>query len=139
MKNTKNYFVRRRLILKFLGIILFIIPLQLLYSSIKQRLSFIKKNLRSTKINIDQLYNVTFIENLIIIKKGGAYSVFSARCTHLGCIIKKIENNELVCPCHGSRFSLNGEVIKGPANGKLTALNFKFDSNGEKIIVESFV
>ena len=34
-------------------------------------------------------------------------------CTHQGCITD-IQNNEFVCPCHGSTFSSDGSVIRGP-------------------------
>src|SRR5262249_49524645 len=34
-------------------------------------------------------------------------------CTHQGCITD-IRNNEFECPCHGSIFSNNGSVIRGP-------------------------
>ena len=39
------------------------------------------------------------------------------RCPHLGCALKyNREEKSWDCPCHGSRFSKNGELIEGPAN-----------------------
>ena len=43
----------------------------------------------------------------------GVFAV-SRVCTHLGCLIKA-EADGFHCPCHGSRFALNGAVTKGPA------------------------
>lgn len=42
------------------------------------------------------------------------------RCTHLGCalVYNKAEHS-WDCPCHGSRFSREGEILDGPANKKL--------------------
>ena len=40
----------------------------------------------------------------------------SRSCTHLGCRLNFIEKeNHLECPCHQSRFTIAGEVIRGPA------------------------
>lgn len=42
------------------------------------------------------------------------------RCPHMGCALKKNkEENTWDCPCHGSRFTENGELIDNPANSGL--------------------
>jgi glycine/D-amino acid oxidase-like deaminating enzyme/nitrite reductase/ring-hydroxylating ferredoxin subunit len=52
--------------------------------------------------------------------ENGAVHALSARCTHLGCIVHFNEvERAWECPCHGSRFGLDGAVIQGPANRPL--------------------
>lgn len=46
----------------------------------------------------------------------GDFKAFTAICTHQGCLVSSVEGNEILCPCHGSRFSAtDGSVIQGPA------------------------
>lgn len=46
----------------------------------------------------------------------GAVHAVSARCTHLGCLVAFNEaETAWECPCHGSRFGIDGEVLNGPA------------------------
>jgi cytochrome b6-f complex iron-sulfur subunit len=43
----------------------------------------------------------------------GIYAI-SSICTHLGCTVAPVEWG-FQCPCHGSKFALDGKVIAGPA------------------------
>lgn len=80
---------------------------------------------------------VNFIDDFIILNKQGITTVFSSRCTHLGCRINHHKNNELLCPCHGSSFTMEGEVIKGPAVTPLKKLDFEINSSGDFITVKA--
>ena len=49
--------------------------------------------------------------------------VRSAVCTHMGCYVHFNEaEHTWDCPCHGSRFKTNGDVIGGPAEAPLAAI-----------------
>jgi glycine/D-amino acid oxidase-like deaminating enzyme/nitrite reductase/ring-hydroxylating ferredoxin subunit len=46
----------------------------------------------------------------------GTLHAVSARCTHLGCLVTwNTAERSWDCPCHGSRFDVDGGVLQGPA------------------------
>jgi nitrite reductase/ring-hydroxylating ferredoxin subunit len=46
---------------------------------------------------------------------GGLHAV-SLRCTHMGCLLRfNAAETSWDCPCHGSRFDVDGAVLEGPA------------------------
>ena len=87
----------------------------------------------SIRISSNIAEGVTFQNDIIIIKENSEIRFLSSKCTHLGCQINSIENDKLICPCHGSSFSLSGENIKGPAGEALTVLDFAVDE-GDYIV-----
>lgn len=74
-----------------------------------------------------------FFEDFIVWRSSEDINVFSSKCTHLGCRITKSEGQELVCPCHGSRYNNSGMPVKGPAPKQLGTPAFEI--SGDKIII----
>ena len=65
----------------------------------------------------------------------GEFKVFSAVCTHMGCIVSQIADGRIDCPCHGSEYSItDGAVLAGPAPKPLPAKPFKV--TGDSIFLE---
>lgn len=52
---------------------------------------------------------------------------FSAVCPHDGCLVSEVVDAAIVCPCHGSRFDLDGAVTRGPALGPLADRPVRLD------------
>lgn len=58
----------------------------------------------------------------------GTLHQVSARCTHMGCLVRFNDAEESWdCPCHGSRFTIDGEVIEGPATENLSKVEEHVD------------
>ena len=62
----------------------------------------------------------------------GSLSAVLAECTHQGCQPEPV-GNRLECPCHGSQFSFEGEVLAGPADRPLTRYEI-VETDGEIVV-----
>jgi Rieske Fe-S protein len=52
----------------------------------------------------------------------GDFKAFTAVCTHKGCTVAEVEGGLILCPCHGSKFSIeDGSRQAGPAEAPLAS------------------
>jgi cytochrome b6-f complex iron-sulfur subunit len=62
---------------------------------------------------------------------GNTFNALTSVCTHQGCTINGFDSgsNQFVCPCHGSRFTADGQVAQGPASSALRKYPTQFSNN----------
>jgi Rieske Fe-S protein len=61
-------------------------------------------------------------DNIVVTQPvAGQFKAFAAVCPHVGCLLDKVANGTINCPCHGSTFRISdGGVVTGPATRPLT-------------------
>ena len=64
----------------------------------------------------------------------GRFVGLSTTCTHQGCGVSGVTDGTVVCPCHGSRFHLDGSVASGPATRPLDSVAIVLQGN--QIVVD---
>lgn len=68
--------------------------------------------------------------DLFVLREEQGWGVFSARCTHLGCTVRRTAEG-FVCPCHGARYDAYGRVSAGPARRALPWYRIVRGSDGK--------
>jgi Rieske Fe-S protein len=61
------------------------------------------------------------------------FAALSLVCTHLGCTVDE-QPGGFVCPCHGSRFDAQGQVLGGPAVRPLRTLRMELTEDGRLLL-----
>ena len=75
-----------------------------------------------------------------VVKNHGKVDVFAINCSHLGCSIALNKDaKSFDCPCHGSRFHLDGTVLHGPAAAPLSHLTWTQGGDASTIHVDGIV
>jgi Rieske Fe-S protein len=65
----------------------------------------------------------------VVIHNDDGFQAISLTCTHLGCATEP-RNFGFECPCHGSRFDMNGKALRGPAVSSLQKLRIEQKEDG---------
>jgi Rieske Fe-S protein len=66
-------------------------------------------------------------------------NVVSNHCTHLGCPVRWIEEKgEILCPCHGGIYDINGDYVGGPPPRGLYRYTFEIREDGGIYVKHEF-
>ncbi|MGE5182703.1 MAG: ubiquinol-cytochrome c reductase iron-sulfur subunit [Acidobacteriota bacterium] len=73
---------------------------------------------------------------IVVHVSDGEFVALSAVCTHAGCLVGYASAaNDLLCPCHGSQFALDGTVLRGPAATPLATYPTTFDASTDVVTI----
>jgi len=75
-----------------------------------------------------------YARKVYVVRTQVGFFALSAVCTHLGCITRWVEDEEIIaCPCHGSKFNRDGGLVQGPAPRPLRRIAIRLE-DGELIV-----
>lgn len=69
----------------------------------------------------------------VLLHTSSGFTAISLVCPHLGCTLE-MKAEAFVCPCHGSKFTLNGTLTNGPANQPMRVLRIEETPEGNVIL-----
>jgi menaquinol-cytochrome c reductase iron-sulfur subunit len=91
-------------------------------------------------------------QRLFVFREGNVFHAISAVCTHLGCTVRAealsqmetrtVEGSPLkithrfLCPCHGSRYTGDGENVAGPAPKPLAWYHLAIAPDDGQLVVD---
>jgi len=73
---------------------------------------------------------------VIVVRNEGKIYAMTSTCTHKNCAVKA-KDADIVCPCHGSKYSLHGTPTKGPAKGSLFRYGISVNDKGRIMVDKS--
>jgi Rieske Fe-S protein len=69
----------------------------------------------------------------LLINRGpeNQFYALNSECSHAGCVVRAYTRaaNACVCPCHGSRYAIDGRRVSGPASFDLLSYPVTFDGS----------
>jgi len=91
-------------------------------------------------LNIDASSPLNTVGNAALVQASGrqflvartaqdTFVTLTATCTHEACTVTGFQNQQYVCPCHGSVYSLSGTNVSGPAPRPLQSFGTSFSGS----------
>lgn len=80
-----------------------------------------------------------------VVRTEAGVHALSMTCTHLGCMTRhEADRGRIFCPCHGSQFNREGQVVGGPAPRPLPRLEVSLQEgllvvDTRKVVAPDFV
>lgn len=94
------------------------------------------KNAALTRVDGTLIVSAPHDTILLIRTSTTAVAAVSDICTHAGCGVRYDHvNRNLVCPCHGSKYTLTGTVIQGPAFRPLARYQTQLDATANQLTI----
>jgi Rieske Fe-S protein len=69
----------------------------------------------------------------VVLRDLQGYFARSLVCPHLGCTVEQVEGG-FHCPCHGSRYGSQGQLVNGPAQAPLHPVLLEWDDAGALVV-----
>ncbi|WP_407269914.1 FAD-dependent oxidoreductase [Radiobacillus sp. PE A8.2] len=99
---------------------------------VKGKLEFTSLTIDDIKEDEGNIVRVNGNRTGVYRDKDGEVHLVDTTCTHLGCEVNWNQGDRTWdCPCHGSRFKIDGEVIEGPAQTPLKKFAYKHGKDDE--------
>ncbi|GAB1543317.1 hypothetical protein NUACC21_59910 [Scytonema sp. NUACC21] len=96
-----------------------------------------------TVVDLDktgQILNEKFVAGKVLVVRDPSNTsqviAVNPVCTHAGCDVAwQKDQNAFVCPCHDSKFALDGKVLNGPADKPIPTYTAKLE--GDEVLVKA--
>ena len=101
------------------------------YPALLQSWGSVRLGINPVLPDVEPFPNGPFYPFLINRDDAGNFYVLDCECRHASCVVPPFDMFDLsiTCPCHGSRYGVDGGLINGPAQSPLHAYQFEFDGS----------
>lgn len=81
--------------------------------------------------------NIFPLQQIAVVKQNDTLWGVKLVCTHQRCSLAPLPEDplQLLCPCHGSRFGIDGAVLEGPAVDSLPLYPAKVNERGRVVVI----